>query len=169
MIATETLAPELIAELIPNQRNLVDTRHLIVYYRVSPDRKRILFGGRVSLQETDPRSSAPALHREMTRIFPQLQTSKISHSWLGFIAFTFDTLPHLGQYQGIHYALGYCGSGIALSSYLGSRIGQQVLGLAEGATALDGLVLQTRPLYRGKPWFLAPSIQYYRWRDRLGV
>ena len=46
------------------------------------------------------------------------------------------------------------------------RIGQQVLGLKEGATAFDGLTFQTRPLYYGDPWFLAASIMYYRWRDR---
>lgn len=169
IIATEPLPPELINELIPNNRTLVDTRRLVVYYRASPDRRRILFGGRVSLQETEARNSAPALHAELTRIFPQLQNSKISHAWMGFIAYSFDALPHLGQHAGVHYAMGYCGSGVSLSSYLGSRIGQQVLGLAEGKTALDGLQFQTRPLYSGKPWFLAPSIRYYRWLDRLGI
>ena len=169
MIATEPLRPGLTDELIPNDRNIVDTRRVIFYYRASPDRQRILFGGRVSLQETNPCLSAPALHAEMTRIFPQLQGVRISHSWMGFIAYTFDAMPHLGQHRGIHYALGYCGSGIALASFLGVRIGQQVLGLAEGQTALDGLSFQTRPLYREKPWFLAPSLRYYRLLDRFGV
>ena len=39
--------------------------------------------------------------------------------------------------------------------------------VAEGRTALDGVTFQTRPFYSGNPWFLAPSIQYFRWRDRL--
>jgi hypothetical protein len=30
----------------------------------------------------------------------------------------------------------------------------------------DRLAFQTRPLNTGNPWFLAPSIRYYRWRDR---
>ena len=169
MIATEPLPPGLCDELIPNDRNIVDTRRVIFYYRASPDRQRILFGGRVSLQETNPRLSAPALHTEMTRIFPQLESVKISHSWMGFIAYTFDAMPHLGRYQGIHYALGYCGSGIALASFLGTRIGLQVLDMPEGCTAFDKVNFQTRPLYREKPWFLAPSLQYYKLRDRLGV
>ena len=58
------------------------------------------------------------------------------------------------------------GSGVGMASYLGMRLGQQVLGLAEGRTAFDGLPFETRPLYSGNPWFLAPSIFYYRWRDR---
>jgi glycine/D-amino acid oxidase-like deaminating enzyme len=73
---------------------------------------------------------------------------------------------HIGRHQGMHYAMGYCGSGVGMGSYLGMRLGQQVLGLAEGRTAFDDLAFQTRPLYSGKPWFLAPSIRYYRWRDR---
>ncbi|MEO8132888.1 MAG: hypothetical protein ABI831_02770 [Betaproteobacteria bacterium] len=56
-----------------------------------------------------------------------------------------------------------------MASYCGMRIGQQVLGKKEGRTAFDGLAFETRPLYTGKPWFLAPSVLYYQWRDRLGV
>jgi hypothetical protein len=62
--------------------------------------------------------------------------------------------------------MGYCGSGAGMAGYLGTRLGQQVLGLNEGRTALDAVRFQTRPLYTGNPWFLAPSIMYYRWRDR---
>jgi glycine/D-amino acid oxidase-like deaminating enzyme len=166
IIATEPLAPAVMARLMPRARVVSDTRKLVYYYRPSPDRTRILFGGRVAYKETDPRASAPRLHAEMCRIFPELGETRISHSWVGFVAYTFDTMPHLGCHDGLHYAMGYCGSGISLASYFGTRIGQQVLGLKEGATALDGLTFQTRPLYYGDPWFLAASIMYYRWRDR---
>ena len=169
LIATEAISPELMAELIPNNRNVVDTRRVVFYYRISPDRQRILFGGRVSIKDTDPAISAVALHKEMVKIFPQLQDIKISHSWMGFIAYSFDALPHIGQHDGLYYSMGYCGSGVSMASYLGTRLGQQVLGLAEGNTALNGLNFQTRPFYQGKPWFLAPSIRYYRCLDRLGV
>jgi glycine/D-amino acid oxidase-like deaminating enzyme len=89
----------------------------------------------------------------------------ISHSWCGFVAYTFDELMHTGVHDGMHYAMGYCGAGVGTSSYFGMRIGQQILGLKEGTTALDGLPFQTRPFYTGNPWFLAPSIRYYRWLD----
>jgi glycine/D-amino acid oxidase-like deaminating enzyme len=166
IIATEPLPADLMARLMPKARVVSDTRKLVYYYRPSPDRSRILFGGRVAFKETDPRVSAPRLHAELCRIFPELQGTRITHSWVGFVAYTFDTMPHLGCQDGLHYAMGYCGSGVSLASYFGTRIGQQVLGLKEGATALDGLTFQTRPLYYGDPWFLAASIMYYRWRDR---
>ncbi len=153
--------------LMPMGRTVTDTKKLIVYYRNSPDRKRILFGGRVSIGETPSLKSAPRLHRLMANIFPELEETKISHCWMGFVGYTFDNLPHLGHEDGLYYSMGYCGSGVSLSSYMGAKIGQQLLGLKEGDTALDALKFQTRPLYRGKPWFLAPSVSYYRIKDKL--
>ncbi|HEX7076783.1 MAG TPA: FAD-binding oxidoreductase [Hyphomicrobiaceae bacterium] len=169
MIATEPLPPELVARLMPRGRIVSDTRKVVYYYRASPDRRRILFGGRVSLNETDPRLSGPKLHADMVQIFPELAQTRISHSWCGFIAYTFDELMHVGRHDGVYYAMGYCGAGVGTASYFGMRIGQQVLGLPEGRTALDGLSFETRPFYTGNPWFLSASVLYYRWRDRLPV
>jgi glycine/D-amino acid oxidase-like deaminating enzyme len=167
IIATEP--SPLVARLLPTDRIVSDTRRVVYYYRASPDRRRLLFGGRVSAAETDPRLSAPALHAEMVRIFPELAGVRISHSWLGFVAYTFDTLAHTGAEDGIHYAAGYCGSGVSMASYLGTRLGQRILGRPAGRTGLDDPPFPTRPFYRGIPWFLAPSVRLYRWRDRLGV
>jgi hypothetical protein len=69
-------------------------------------------------------------------------------------------------YDGVHYAMGYCGSGVSMAPYLGMRAGQKVLGLPEGVTAFDGLPFPTRPLYRGKPWFLPAAVSWYRWNDQ---
>ena len=169
MIATDPLPDGMMDYLIPKNRIVSDTRKVVYYYRSSPDRQRILFGGRVSHRETDPRVSGPKLHADMVKLFPELAALRISHSWCGFVAYTFDELMHLGQHDGLHYAMGYCGAGVGTASYFGMRIGQQVLGLQEGRTALDDLAFQTRPLYTGNPWFLAPSVAYYRWRDRQPV
>jgi glycine/D-amino acid oxidase-like deaminating enzyme len=169
MIATEALDETVIARLIPRNRIVSDTRKVVYYYRASPDRRRILFGGRVSHGETDPLKSGPKLHADMVKIFPELANTRISHSWNGFVAYTFDELMHVGRQDGLHYAMGYCGAGVGTASYFGMRIGQQVLNLPEGRTALDGLAFQTRPFYYGSPWFLAPSVRYYRWRDSRPV
>jgi len=165
IIATEPLSPDIMARLMPRNRIVSDTRKVVYYYRATPDRRRILFGGRVSLNETDPRISGPMLRAEMVNIFPELAQARISHSWHGLVAYTFDELMHVGRHDGLYYAMGYCGSGVGMGSYLGMRVGQQILGLKEGRTAFDGLSFQTRPFYTGNPWFLAPSIMYYRWRD----
>jgi glycine/D-amino acid oxidase-like deaminating enzyme len=169
MIATEDLGDTVARSLIPSGRMIVDTRRIVVYYRLSPDGRRILFGGRVSLNETNPRISAPRLHDHMTTIFPQLREAKVSHSWMGFVGWTFQHMPHLGRHDGIWYSMGYCGSGVALASYFGTRLGQQVLGLEEGRSVLSDLPFRTRPLYYGKPWFLSASVGWYGFLDRLGI
>jgi glycine/D-amino acid oxidase-like deaminating enzyme len=169
MIATEPLPKALMDKLFPSDRVVSDTCKVIYYYRPSPDRSRVLFGGRVSADETNPAISGPMLKRDMCRIFPELTNYDYTHSWTGTVAFTFDTLPHLGCHNGIYYAMGYCGSGIGLSSYLGSRLGQQLLGDPEGATAFDSLRFPTRPFYYGKPWFLPSIVRWYRWRDKAQI
>ena len=111
--------------------------------------------------------SLPRLYEMMLEVFPQLAGTRVSHAWNGFVAYTFDELPHTGTHDGVHYAMGYCGSGISLSHYFGHRAGQRILGLAEGRTALDNIPFQTRPLYAGRPWFLKPAMAWYSLKDRL--
>lgn len=165
MIATEELPVEVMAQLIPRNRVVTDTRKLVVFYRTCPARRRILFGGRVSLRETDARRSAVLLHQQMTDLFPQLVHARVTHSWFGFVGYSFDETPHIGVHDGVHYSMGYCGSGISLASYFGMRAGLKLIDDARGATALDNLTFPARAYYRGNPWFLAPTIAYYRWRD----
>jgi glycine/D-amino acid oxidase-like deaminating enzyme len=169
IIATEPKPAEEMRRLIPNDRMVSDTRRVVFYYRLSPDHRSILFGGRVAYLESNPLVSAPRLHKCLSDIFPSLKQTRISHSWVGFVAYTFDTLPHVGCQDGLHYAMGYCGSGVSLATYFGMRVGQQVLGKAEGKTALDNVAFQTRPLYSGNPWFLAPSVWWYQLLDKLPI
>ena len=167
IISTEELDPVMVNELFPTNRIASDTCKVIYYYRTSPDRKRILFGGRVSATETNPLLSGPKLLKDLYRIFPQLEGTKISHSWTGTVAYTFDEMAHTGQHNGIYYSMGYCGSGVSMASYLGMRLGQKVLGLVEGKTAFDDLPFPTRPLYNGRPWFLPAVVSWYRMQDRI--
>lgn len=169
IIATQELPASVMDRLMPTNRILSDTRKLVYYYRPSPDRKRILFGGRVSLRETDPMLTGPRLHADLVRLFPELSQTKISHSWSGFVGYTFDTLMHAGNDDGLYYAMGYCGAGVGMASYLGMRIGQQATDNPAGLTAFNKIPFPTRPFYTGNPWFLAPSVLAYRIRDRLGI
>lgn len=166
VIATEPLPRDVVDRLFPSDRIVSDTCRVVYYYRASPDRTRVLFGGRVSAGETDPKISGPRLHAEMTRIFPELADTRVSHSWAGTVAYSFDTLAHCGRHDGIYYATAYCGSGVSMASYLGMRTGQRLLGLNEGRTAFDDLPFPSRPLYFGRPWFLPAVVAWYRWQDQ---
>jgi glycine/D-amino acid oxidase-like deaminating enzyme len=169
IIATEPLAPEVMRAMLPTARLISDTRRVVVYYRGSPDGTRILFGGRATLSDSPPAVFAPLLLRWARAIFPQLAQARVTHAWSGSVGYTFDTLPHLGVRDGVHYCMGYCGSGVSLSTHFGRKIGLQILGRPEGRTALDDLPFATRPLYYGTPWFLAPSVLAYRMLDALKI
>ena len=141
---------------------------MVIYFRASPDDRRIVFGGRTSLFDSKAESYVPTLMSWLRGLFPELATTGVSRAWSGVVAYTFDALPHIGSHEGIHYAMGYCGSGIALSAHFGRTLGQKVLGDPLGRTALDDLPFQTRPTYTGSPWFLAPSVAWFRMMDRIG-
>jgi glycine/D-amino acid oxidase-like deaminating enzyme len=166
IIATEPLPVELVDQLFPTDRIASDTCKVVYYYRASPDRRRILFGGRVSAREIDAAAGGPILFESMCTIFPELRDFGITHSWSGTVAYSFDELAHIGVHDGVHFAMGYCGSGVSMASYLGMRLGQKVLGLKEGTTAFDGLPYPSRPFYFGRPWFLPAAVAWYQWNDR---
>jgi glycine/D-amino acid oxidase-like deaminating enzyme len=166
VIATEELPMDLVESLFPTNRIASDTCKVVYYYRTSPDKKRIIFGGRVSASETNSLLSGPPLYADMCRIFPELEGYKVSHSWSGTVAYTFDELAHTGVSNGVHFAMGYCGSGVSMAGYLGMRMGQKILGQKDGQTAFDGLPFPTRPFYSGNPWFLPATVAWYRWQDR---
>jgi glycine/D-amino acid oxidase-like deaminating enzyme len=166
--ATEPLDPALVARLIPHGRNFGDTRRVVIYVRPSPDGRRILFGGRASAGETDVARCVPMLARMMTEVFPALSGVHITHAWMGFVGFTFETIANVGERDGLYHAMGYCGQGVPTAPYYGRRIGRRIADLEGGDTALWNLPFATRPYYHGRPWFLPAAVQAYRVLDRLG-
>ncbi|MCX7383504.1 MAG: FAD-binding oxidoreductase [Alphaproteobacteria bacterium] len=168
IIATEPLPAETMARLMPKGRMLTDSNRLLVYYRPSPDNTRILFGGRPAYTEIGPEAAARRLGGYMARIFPELRDAKLSHSWSGFIGYSFDRLPHVGTLDGMHYAMGYCGSGVVMSTWLGRKAAQRLLGQPEGKSAFADIPHKTMPLYTGRPWFLPLVQAYYQGADLLG-
>jgi glycine/D-amino acid oxidase-like deaminating enzyme len=168
MIATAPLSPNLMATLMPKGRMLSDSNRLLCYFRPSPDKARVLFGGRPAYTDIGAKRAGERLARYMTRIFPELHDVELTHSWFGYIGYTFDRLPHVGARDGMQYAMGYCGSGVVMSTWLGRKAALRLLGQAEGKSAFAELGHPTSPLYYGKPWFL-PFVQaWYQGADMLG-
>ncbi len=169
IIATEELPPDLALSLSPKNRSFADTRRVLTYYRLSPDGKRMIFGGRAKFGFTDPTETAPLLYRFMTDRFPQLKGTRITHAWTGNVAFTMDELPHMGKQDGMHFALGCNGSGIAMMSYLGRETARKIAGKSNRKIAYDMPEFPTHPLYHGNPWFLPVVGACFRaadWWDR---
>ena len=81
------------------------------------------------------------------------------------LGFTFDQLPHLTRRDGITYAMGYCGSGVALGSWMGTLAGEWITRGAQ--PAFSDLRFPRIPFYRGHPWFLPLVGVYYSLLDRF--
>ena len=167
IVATEELPEDLARSLIPKGRTLSDTRRVLCYYRMSPDGRRMVFGGRARFTQVDAQTSAPILYRYMTARFPQLRGFRLTHAWTGNTAFTLDALPHMGRADGLHYCLGCNGSGIAMMTYLGWQTARKIAHAANYACAYDTPDFPDHPLYSGNPWFLPAIGAWYRLRDRL--
>jgi glycine/D-amino acid oxidase-like deaminating enzyme len=169
VIATERLDEPRASALIPSGRMIFDSNNFLHYYRLTPDR-RLLFGGRAAFFPADERTvrdSAEILRKGMVGVFPQLRDTRIDYAWGGSIDFAFDMLPHAGVHEGLYYALGYAGHGVAMATYLGERIAIAMAGGGKAEEALDTGPLPAPPLgiTGSAPWFLPLAGAWYRLLD----
>ena len=168
IITTEVLPEALARELSPRNRMIYDSKNFLYYYRLTPDR-RMLFGGRAAFfPETDQtvRQSAGILRRGMIDVYPQLSDAKIDYVWGGTLDFAFDIMPHAGQMDGMYYAVGYAGHGVAMATYQGQKIAELMAG-DKPENPFVGIPFPGAPLgmYNGKPWFLPFAGAWYRFLD----
>src|SRR5205085_3590039 len=77
IIATEELPADLAGSLMPKWRSISDTKRVLCYYRLSPDGRRMVFGGRARFTPANPELCARVLHGYMTERFPQLQGARV--------------------------------------------------------------------------------------------
>ena len=166
MIATEPLPEDRVEHIAPGMRPMVEHRHSPCWIRPNEDGTRILFGGLSAEPPPDLEQKARYLRDAMVQIVPSLEGVKISHCWTGKTAFTFDMMPHTGSHDGVEYAMGWCGSGVPMGTYLGHKTALRVLGDAEAASPFDGRPFPTMPFYTGRPWFLSLAVAWNKRKDR---
>jgi glycine/D-amino acid oxidase-like deaminating enzyme len=169
MIATEPLARPLIDRLLPRPRIVQDYNHNIFFLRRAPDDSRLLFGGYTGGPVTDLGAKAVRLHGALTRIFPDLAATRLSHAWTGKCAGTFDLFPHLGRHDGAHHAMGYNFAGLPMGTWLGVKAAKVILGAPDGASAFADRPFPTMPFYTGRPWFVPLVMAWYDWQDRRSL
>jgi glycine/D-amino acid oxidase-like deaminating enzyme len=169
IIGTAPLTPDRAASLLPRRRVAFDSKHFLHYFRVTADH-RLLFGGRAEFSRPDQattRRAARILRGELETIFPQLKGTAIDYAWGGNVAFTRDQMPRAGMLEGLYYAGGYCGHGIAMATYLGEQIARRMAGEPIEHPLFDDR-FPPIPMYSGSPWFLPLVGAYYRFRDLVG-
>jgi glycine/D-amino acid oxidase-like deaminating enzyme len=170
IIATEVLPGDLARELSPRNRMIYDSKHFLYYYRLTPD-NRMLFGGRAAFfpeTENTVRQSAEILRRGMIDVFPQLRKTRVEFVWGGTLDFTLDVMPHAGKIDGMYFAAGFAGHGVAAATWLGAKLAGLICGDANDIP-FDGIRFPAAPLglRSGNTWALPLAGAWYRLLDFL--
>lgn len=169
MIATEDLGHARMAQLVPGMRMYSDTKRNLWFFRPSTDGKRLLFGARPGLAPSQPRAAAVKLHNALATVFPQLSDVRISHAWTGTIAMTRQHVQHIGQHEGVWFAVGCNGSGVVIMPWLGRLAVERMLGHRAKPTVFERIAFKRVPNLGGTPWyvpFAAGSFAFGDWLDR---
>ena len=168
MIATERLPADLDAKLMTMRRSYTETRRMMKWFRRADG--RMLFGGRDAFGKEGQNTGFEALRRAMIELFPELADVRIAFRWSGYVAMTFNALPHVGRSDDATvFCLGYNGAGVAMASL----IGQHAAALALGET--PDLALLAQEGLRPVPFhsLRAPGVRlvaaWYQLLDALGV
>jgi glycine/D-amino acid oxidase-like deaminating enzyme len=152
---------------------IYDSKNYLYYYRLTPDR-RMLFGGRAAFFPENRQTihrSADILRRGMIGVFPQLADARVEYVWGGTLDFPFDMTPHAGQMDGMYYAVGYAGHGVAMATYQGQKIAELMAASATGSAKPENpfvdIPFPGAPLglYNGNPWFLPLAGAWYKVLD----
>jgi len=170
IIATEILPADLARELSPRNRMIYDSKHFLYYYRLTPD-NRMLFGGRAAFfpeTENTVRQSAEILRRGMTGVYPQLRDAKVEFVWGGTLDFTLDVMPHAGKIDGMYFAAGFAGHGVAAATWFGMKLAGLICG-DPNDIPFEGIPFRGAPLglRSGNAWALPLAGAWYKILDFL--
>ena len=164
IISTEDLPHDLVNELSPRRRLMVETRAQHNYFRVSPDGNKIIFGGRASMKAIPLAYAAKRLKSSLDDIWPELRQYGLTNVWTGNTGFSFNQVPHVGQQNGIFYAMGFSGSGTVLAPYLGSKVAYLTFNDSRGRTAYQNTNFKTSPMhFLSKPYFLSVADFWFKY------
>jgi glycine/D-amino acid oxidase-like deaminating enzyme len=170
IIATETLPAALAAEVSPRNRMIYDSKHFLYYYRLTPD-NRMLFGGRAAFfpeSESTVRESAELLRQGVIEVYPQLRETKVEYVWGGTLDFAMDVMPHSGKIDGMHFALGFAGHGVAAATWMGAKLAGVICGDPDD-NPFSRIPFPGAPigLRSGNTWALPLAGAYYKVLDWL--
>ncbi|MDJ0608115.1 MAG: FAD-binding oxidoreductase [Kiloniellales bacterium] len=172
IITTRPLTPdELAAQSWRSENPLCNTRALLFYYRLLPDR-RLLFGAR-----GDSRGDAASAARmrawltgRFREVFPAWQSVEISHFWRGLIAMTRRLTPAVGRLdedESVFYGFGYHGNGVNTAPWTGRQLARMVAG-QKSNRALPAAIAGPAPRFPFpalRIWYLRAATLAYRFTD----
>ena len=155
VIATAPLPDSVLADIgLAERPTFSDGRHLLIYGQRTED-GRIVFGGRgapyhfgSAISDRFDRNDTVFSHleNELKMLFPQLETTQITHRWGGPLGVSRDWHPTIefDPASGRGGVGGYAGDGVALAALAGHALADLVLGLDTERTQLPIIRRRTR-------------------------
>lgn len=138
-----------------------DTRNLLHYFRLMPDR-RFLFGMRGGLLSS-PRAEAvirQKLLRDFRKMFPAWAGVEATHVWSGMVCLSRDLVPFVGpvpEHSGIYAGFAYHGNGVAMGTYCGRALARMVLGQGPGLPGPMASIPRRFPFGRWRRAVMPPA------------
>jgi len=144
VIVTRPLTQEeLVAAGWSTDQMAYDTRNLLHYFRLMPDR-RFLFGMRGGVL-TGPAAEARATRKiraAFEGMFPAWRHVEAQHGWSGMVCLARDLMPFAGpvpDHSGLWASLCYHGNGVAMGSYCGALLAELIQGNTPSMSYPDAL------------------------------
>ena len=167
-------ADEIAAQGFSTDMPTSDTRGLLFYVRLLPDR-RLMFGARGGL-DASPESSRGQrafLEHRLGEMYPAWRAVETTHFWRGPVCLSAAFTPHiarLDEYGTVVCALAYHGSGVAMSGWAGRAAAALALGVNVAAAAIPAplATLPKRwPMARFRRFWLRLAYLGFRLKDEL--
>lgn len=114
VVATEPLGARL-DDALPFTGTVSDTRRAGDYFRTigKGDERRLIWGGRISTRQQEPRALARKLAADMADVFPQLTGAPIASAWSGLMGYPRHKMPLIGEVEpGLWLNTGFGGHGL---------------------------------------------------------
>ncbi len=161
MLLTEAAA-EQIGTAIRTDASVGDDRRASDYYRVVDAGRRILWGGMITTQTTEPRRMAEQLRQRMVGTYPQLEGLKVDLAWSGWMAYARHLMPQIGQLEpGLWYCTGFGGHGMNTSAIGGRVVAEAIAQVSERYKLFSPFGL---PWNGGVLGTAAVQLTYWRYR-----
>lgn len=129
VMVTKPLPQELLTASVNTPHPVYDMRWACDYYRVLPEERRILWGGRVGLV-AEPHNIAKAMIGDMLKAYPQLKGQvEADLAWSCLMCYAPHKMPQIGKMApGYWYNMGFGGHGLVPTTVGGEVIASAIAG-----------------------------------------
>ncbi len=126
VMTTEPLGPRLL-DAIRYRGAVSDTDLADNHYRIV-DGDRLMWSGRLTTWEADPRRYVRKLKADLAETFPQLGEFEVEHVWSGVIGSALHRMPQIGELSpGFWMASGFGGHGLNTTAMTGNMLARSIV------------------------------------------